>query len=265
MCFLQTDVTSLRLQDWKHQGINMSDSFKEDLQKALLKKDKVGAAKKAQEYLDFINNVPLNIAITGESGSGKSTLVNALRGIKNNSEGAAPTGVTETTMEPTEYTHPENPKIKIWDLPGVGTTKFPAAKYLKHVGFKKYDFFIIVSSERFKENDAKLAKEIKKMKKNFYFVRSKVDHNIQDEKENSPDLKEDELLQVIRNKCTKELEKLGIESPKVFLVSSLKLHLYEFRELSRALMMDLLNSSEKFCFFLCQTLIWKSLSRRQRF
>ncbi|KAK7903938.1 hypothetical protein WMY93_016545 [Mugilogobius chulae] len=217
----------------------MSDPCKEDLKAALQKRDKVEVATKAQEYLDLINNVPLNIAITGESGSGKSSLVNALRGIKNNTPGAAPTGAVETTMEPTEYTHPQNPKIKIWDLPGIGTTKFPAAKYLKHVGFEKYDFFIIVSNDRFRENDAKLAKEIKTMKKNFYFVRSKIDNTIRDEKESNPNLNVKELLQVIRNKCTKELVELGIKSPKVFLVSSLKLHLYEFRELSRAFMVDL--------------------------
>ena len=35
-------------------------------------------------------------------------------------EGAAETGVTETTREPTIYPHPTNEKIKFWDLPGIG-------------------------------------------------------------------------------------------------------------------------------------------------
>uniref|UniRef100_A0A8C6TVG1 IRG-type G domain-containing protein n=1 Tax=Neogobius melanostomus TaxID=47308 RepID=A0A8C6TVG1_9GOBI len=185
------------------------------------------AAQKALEYLDRLKNVPLNIAITGESGSGKSTLVN----------GAAPTGAVETTMEPTEYIHPQYPNVKIWDLPGVGTTKFTADKYLEHVGFEKYDFFIIVSCDRFRENDAKLAKEIQKMKKKFYFVRSKIDNSIRDEKDGDPELNEVNLLELIRDNCSKgnHCFKLGFESPKVFLVSSLKLHLYEFEDLWKTL------------------------------
>uniref|UniRef100_A0A8C6TXJ6 IRG-type G domain-containing protein n=1 Tax=Neogobius melanostomus TaxID=47308 RepID=A0A8C6TXJ6_9GOBI len=192
---------------------------------ALQNSDLSLAAQKALEYLDRLKNVPLNIAITGESGSGKSTLVN----------GAAPTGAVETTMEPTEYIHPQYPNVKIWDLPGVGTTKFTADKYLEHVGFEKYDFFIIVSCDRFRENDAKLAKEIQKMKKKFYFVRSKIDNSIRDEKDGDPELNEVNLLELIRDNCSKELQKLGFESPKVFLVSSLKLHLYEFEDLWKTL------------------------------
>uniref|UniRef100_A0A8C6WES9 IRG-type G domain-containing protein n=1 Tax=Neogobius melanostomus TaxID=47308 RepID=A0A8C6WES9_9GOBI len=195
-------------------------SFSDVLQSPT-KNDQALAAKKAKMYLDKMNNIPLNIAITGESGSGKSTLVNALRGIKNGTEGAAPTGVTETTMEPTEYLLPEHPNIRIWDLPGIGTVNITADKYLEYVGFEKYDFFIIVSSECFKENDAKLAKEIQKMKKKFYFDRSKID----------------QILNIIRNYCTKG--KLGFESPKVFLVSGFRLDLYEFEDLRKTLMEEL--------------------------
>ena len=35
-------------------------------------------------------------------------------------EGAAETGVTETTTETIAYTHPTNDKITFWDLPGIG-------------------------------------------------------------------------------------------------------------------------------------------------
>uniref|UniRef100_A0A8C6TYS7 IRG-type G domain-containing protein n=1 Tax=Neogobius melanostomus TaxID=47308 RepID=A0A8C6TYS7_9GOBI len=173
----------------------------------------------------------MNIAITGESGSGKSTLVNALRGIRNKTPGAAETGVKETTIEKTEYIHPKNDKIRIWDLPGIGTTKFTTDKYFKEMEFEKYDFFILVSNDRFRENDAKLAKEIQKMKKKFYFVRSKIDQNITSEKEEDPDLNEENLLKLIRDNCITELQVLGVESPKVFLVSGLRLDLYEFRDL----------------------------------
>uniref|UniRef100_A0A8C6SQ97 IRG-type G domain-containing protein n=1 Tax=Neogobius melanostomus TaxID=47308 RepID=A0A8C6SQ97_9GOBI len=200
--------------------------------------DQALAVRKAK-YLDESNNVCLNIAITGESGSGKSSLINALRGIRNNTQGAAPTGVWETTMKPTEYLHPEHPNIRLWDLPGVGSTGFPPDKYLECVEFEKYDFFIIVSDHHFRENDAKLAKEIHKMKKKFYFVRSKIDVDIQAEREDDPDFNEEKLLKSIRENCTEELQELGFESPKVFLVSGLKLHLYEFKDLRKTLEADL--------------------------
>uniref|UniRef100_A0AAZ3RKG9 IRG-type G domain-containing protein n=1 Tax=Oncorhynchus tshawytscha TaxID=74940 RepID=A0AAZ3RKG9_ONCTS len=66
-------------------------------------------------------------------------------------EGAAETGVTETTMKPIRYSHHTMTNVKIWDL-------------LSEVKFKTYDFFIIISTVRFKENDIMLAKEIQKMK-----------------------------------------------------------------------------------------------------
>uniref|UniRef100_A0A3B4BHL1 IRG-type G domain-containing protein n=1 Tax=Periophthalmus magnuspinnatus TaxID=409849 RepID=A0A3B4BHL1_9GOBI len=217
----------------------VAKEWKEELQAALQNNDQALAATKALDYIERLNNLPLTIAITGEAGSGKSSLVNALRGIKNKTKDAAPTGVKETTIEPKEYPHPQNQKIKIWDLPGIGTTRFTADKYLQHVGFEKYDFFIIVSNDRFRENDAKLAQEIQRMNKKFYFVRSKIDHNIQDEKDSDPDLNEEELLKTIRDDCTEGLQDLGIKSPKVFLVSSLRLHLYDFNLLWKTLEREL--------------------------
>ncbi|XP_034722291.1 interferon-inducible GTPase 5-like [Etheostoma cragini] len=192
------------------------------------------AAAKIQDYLDKQDNVQLNIAITGESGSGKSTFVNAFRGIPNrDKERAAPSGVKETTTDPTPYPHPNYPKVTLWDLPGIGTIRFPADEYLKKVGFDRYDFFIIISADRFRENDVKLAKEIQKMGKKFYFVRSKIDNNIRDEKKTrGSEFNDEEILKEIREDCIQGLEG-HVESPRVFLVSSFELHLYDFRLLEK--------------------------------
>ncbi|XP_003460006.1 interferon-inducible GTPase 5-like [Oreochromis niloticus] len=200
--------------------------------------DTAAAAARIQQYLERENNIPLNIAITGETGSGKSTFVNALRGMSDDDEGAAPTGVTETTIEVTEYPHPNYPNVTLWDLPGIGTTKFPAKKYLELVGFEKFDFFIIISDTRFRENDVKLAQEIQKMKKKFYFLRSKIDDNLRAERRKR-DFIEEETLTKIRDDCVHRLRGLGIESPQVFLVSSFELHLYDFSLLQQTLERDL--------------------------
>uniref|UniRef100_A0A3Q4GM99 Interferon-inducible GTPase 5-like n=1 Tax=Neolamprologus brichardi TaxID=32507 RepID=A0A3Q4GM99_NEOBR len=208
---------------------NISKHFAESKLEAenLENNDVAAAAARIHEYLERENNIPLNIAITGVAGSGKSTFVNAFRGLSNDDEGAAPTGVRETTSEVTPYPHPNNPNVMLWDLPGIGTTKFPAKKYLKLVGFEKFDFFIIISATRFTENDVKLAQEIQKMKKKFYFVRSKIDNDIQAERRRR-DFNEEETLTEIRDDCVHRLRGLGIKSPQVFLVSSFELHLYDF-------------------------------------
>ena len=173
----------------------------EDIKKALEKNDTDSAALITQKYLGDINNISLNIAVTGESGVGKSTFVNAFRGIDNTDERAAPTGVVETTMKPEPYPHPRHPNVTLWDLPGVGTTKFPADQYLKYIEFEKFDFFILVSADRFTENDAKLAKAIKTMGKNLYFVRSKIDNNLEAAQKSQREYDEEKTLQEIRDNC----------------------------------------------------------------
>ncbi|KAJ0068158.1 hypothetical protein NL108_017157 [Boleophthalmus pectinirostris] len=215
------------------------ENFNKKMKDALENQDQATAAKLAKEHLEKLEKVPLTIAVTGESGSGKSTFVNALRGLKNYDEGAAPTGPVETTMDPVEYDHPNHPSVKIWDLPGIGSPSFKADQYLETVGFEKFDFFFIISDNRFRENDAKLAEEIQKMKKKFYFVRSKIDHNIEDEKRNKKNFNEEETLSQIRQSCIKGLEQLEIESPKVFLISSFDLNLYDFGDLWETLECEL--------------------------
>uniref|UniRef100_A0A3Q3FBC7 IRG-type G domain-containing protein n=1 Tax=Labrus bergylta TaxID=56723 RepID=A0A3Q3FBC7_9LABR len=213
-----------------------SEQVHKEIKEALLKNDQALAVAKINEYFDQQKNVPLNIAITGESGSGKSTFVNAFRGIDNRDEKAAPTGTTETTMEVNPYPHPNHPNVTFWDLPGICTTKFPADKYMKHVGFEKFDFFIIVSSDRFKENDVRLAKEIQRMKKKFYFVRSKIDNSMRDEERTQRDFNKERSLKKIKDNC---LQEQGLKSPQVFLVSSFDLQLYDFHLLEETLEREL--------------------------
>ncbi|KAL0147038.1 hypothetical protein M9458_057562 [Cirrhinus mrigala] len=191
------------------------------------------ATAKAKMKMDQFFNVSLNVAVTGVTGSGKSYFVNALRGLKDGDDGTAPTGVTETTVEPTMYEmNPEMPNVKIWDLPGIGSPNFKAKKYLKDVKFNTYDFFIILTSVRFMENDIMLAKEIRKQKKGFYFVRSKIDNDISSEKKKKG-FDEQKVLSIIREDCQKNLKELG--DPKVFLISSYDLEEYDFESLQNIL------------------------------
>ncbi|KAK7809990.1 hypothetical protein U0070_015727 [Myodes glareolus] len=200
-----------------------------------------------QEALSVINNAlkdvenaPLSIAVTGETGTGKSSFINALRGVGQEDEGAAPTGVKETTMERTSYLHPKLPQVKIWDLPGIGTTSFTPENYLTKMKFREYDFFIIISASRFKENDAQLAKAIAKTKMNFYFVRTKIDNELYNEKKSKPkSFNSENVLMKIREDCSKQLKDALSSEPPVFLVSNFDTSKYDFPKLESKLLYDL--------------------------
>ncbi|XP_028678271.1 interferon-inducible GTPase 5-like [Erpetoichthys calabaricus] len=196
------------------------------------------AAAVIQAHLESSDNVELNIAITGESGSGKSTFVNAFRGLDDEHPEAASSGVTETTVVPTKYTYPKFDKVFIWDLPGIGTPNFKAEEYLEKVNFKTYDFFIIIASERFKSSGVQLANEIQKMKKTFYFVRSKIDDSLR-AAQRRKNYNEEETLELIQQDCVRGLQELDICSPKVFLISSFELNLYDFPKLEETIEKEL--------------------------
>ncbi|XP_061453725.1 uncharacterized protein LOC133370863 [Rhineura floridana] len=190
--------------------------------------------------LEAPDKIKLDIAITGKSGAGKSALVNALRGLSDDEEGAAKTGVQQTTMEVAAYQHPKHPSVTIWDLPGIGTPEFKAATYLWQVNFERYDFFIIVSWRRLCSSDILLAKGIKQLGKKFYFVHTKIDMVLEGVKRGrSHYFDEGSVLQEIRDACIQKLEEEKFASQEVFLLSRYDLNKYDFHLLEETLEKDL--------------------------
>ncbi|KAL8220087.1 UNVERIFIED_CONTAM: hypothetical protein K2H54_038410 [Gekko kuhli] len=157
--------------------------------------------------LNLLENTTLDIAITGMSGAGKSSLVNALRGMPDYGE-------------------------------GIGTPQFEPKEYLEQVNFEKYDFFIIVASNRFTTNDALLACEIQKMGKKFYYVRTKVDVSIDSERR-KPNFIQEKCLEEIRTYCRENLTQARESVPMVFLISRWDLQMYDFPFLQETLENDL--------------------------
>ncbi|XP_043560282.1 interferon-inducible GTPase 5-like [Chiloscyllium plagiosum] len=225
----------------KDETVESSNStFFTDEELAKLKSDyDMGGVEKVktvvQQKVTQLDNTELNVAVTGQTGAGKSSFINAMRGLEFDDEGAAEVDTVETTMEPTGYKHPSLPNVCFWDLPGIGTNKFPANKYLNKMKFKSYDFFIIISACRFTENDTKLAREIKRLGKNFYFVRSKIDCDLYSKRKRGRQCNEEEELNKIRNDCVSKLQEAGIPSPRVYLISNFDLNLYDFSLLNKAL------------------------------
>ncbi len=199
----------------------ISDEEKSEAEEAMEKGGMTGLKKYMDKKLNAWRKVPLNIAITGDSGAGKSTFINSFRGLEASHSEAAEVGVTETTAVVKKYPHPNHENFVLSDLPGVGTVKFPRVQYLKKVGFEKFDFFLILGSNRFTENDLWLAKEVKQQHKKFYFIRTKIDQDIKNDKDDHPTRhNETTLLERVKTDCSKQLERggLGTGNP-VFLIS----------------------------------------------
>ena len=174
-----------------------------------------------EDSLDSWKNLPLHIAVTGKTGSGKSAFINTVRGLVADDVGAAEVGTTEQNTEPHPYPHPDNPKLLFWDLPGVGTQKFPRDTYLKDIHFERFDCYIIITSERFTENDLWLAKQVESKGKKFYFIRNKVDQDIRNELYDHPKLfDEATLIEKLRQNCLDNLQNAGLKMSPVFIISS---------------------------------------------
>ena len=107
-----------------------------------------------------------------------------------------------------------------WDLPGIGTPIFPdLAKYCKDVNLERYHLFLIFTAGRFTENDLKLARKIKSIGKNFFFVRTKIDVDVQAQKRKRS-FNKDTLLQEIRADCSNNLGDLLSNQQDIFLISN---------------------------------------------
>uniref|UniRef100_A0A8C4YNX1 Interferon-inducible GTPase 5-like n=2 Tax=Gopherus evgoodei TaxID=1825980 RepID=A0A8C4YNX1_9SAUR len=194
----------------------------------------MAAAAELQKKLESIENTPLDIAIMGESGAGKSSFVNAIRGLHDDDEGAAKTGVKQTTMKRKAYPYPRLQNVTIWDLPGIGTPSFEADKYLNRVKFNNYDFFIIVTATCFTSHHITLARAIHRLGKRFYYVRSKVDIDLRAE-QRKRNFNKERTLQEIREDCKENLRKAGETSLWVFLLCSWELTEYDFQLLQETL------------------------------
>ncbi|XP_032625155.1 interferon-inducible GTPase 5-like [Chelonoidis abingdonii] len=177
--------------------------------------------------LEEPSQIRLDVAILGEAGSGKSALVNALRGVGCGEPETAPTGVTATTQKATAYAHPTVPGLYLWDLPGVGVTEEDVGR----LDLSRYDFFLLTASERYHHIQSRLARAISAAGKRFFFVRTKVDVDAQP----GP---EPRSMEEIRGSCVGALQKDGVGSPSVFLVSSLLREAYDLPALQAALESD---------------------------
>ena len=152
-------------------------------------------------------------------------------------EGAAEVGVTETTREVKAYDHPTNPKIKFWDLPGIGTPNYPdMATYCEKVELEKFDAFLILTGGRFTADELKLAEKIKSINKNFFLIRTKIDASVDSERKRKRSFNEKAMLQKIRSDCAENLGDLLSEMRDIFLISNYDRDKWDFARLLQAIL-----------------------------
>ena len=186
----------------------------------------------------FVN---INIGITGESAVGKSSFINCIRDTAADDTDGAPVGYGDTTTEPTRYCHPYNEELVFWDLPGVGTAKYPRnEKYLDSINFERYDFFLILSDNRFSTNDVWLAREMAKRKKLFFFVRTKIDEAMENEKIiRGKDFSASAVLDKINKDCQNNFKAAQLSETHIFCISNYHREMWQFEELMEQIVVAL--------------------------
>jgi len=124
--------------------------------------------KKFKKDLESYKNAKIKCGIIGRSGTGKSSLINAIAG-----EDVAEVGEIETTMNVNEPI--EHGGLLFYDLPGCSTSSFPKENYINEFNIEDFDCVILVTADRFYDDDLFLMQELIRIKKPVYAVRTKMD------------------------------------------------------------------------------------------
>ena len=165
--------------------------------------------------------------------------------MKNDAPNAAKTGVVETTMEVEKYPYPKNENITLCDLPGIGSEKYPDLKaYCKKINLRDFDEFLIITTTRFTNNDVQLAKKLKSINRPFFFVRTKIDLDCQNESEKES-FEKTKMLEEIKTKCSQNLKSLCVDT--TFLISNKHPREYDFPLLVEAIL-NKLSLDKQVCF-----------------
>lgn len=164
---------------------------------------------KFKQDLENFKNARVTCGIIGRSGTGKSSLINAIVG-----EEVSAVGEVETTMEISAPV--EHRGLLFYDLPGSSTINFPKETYIEKMGIKNFDCVILVTSDRFYEDDLYLLTEVLKLSIPVFPVRTKIDISV--ERGLKRDIPEKETCKTVYDNLKSALE--GCNFKGIYLTSA---------------------------------------------
>ncbi|MFS0725695.1 GTPase [Paenibacillus sp. 1P07SE] len=139
--------------------------------------------------LEKESKTTINIALFGQPGAGKSSLINAIIG----DNVAQVSTNTDTTVEAGSVAWGEDSSLLLTDLPGYGTSAFPADDYWERFDLDRYDLFLCVFSGKFHEADDALFRKIIAKRKPCIFVRNFTDTLFDTKKQKNRDQLKEEI------------------------------------------------------------------------
>ncbi len=177
-------------------------------------------ASRCREKIEEFEKTQVRCGLIGPSGSGKSSLINAIAG-----ERIAQVGVVETTNDPLELSHRG---ITFVDLPGCGTRRWPKETYVERLNLASYDCFLLVTAQRFYENDVFLFQQLRTLGKPCFVVRNMIDRAIEDGRHDHGH-DEAETRRIIEQDIREEL--LPDPPERVYLTSARQPSLHDLQDL----------------------------------
>lgn len=148
-------------------------------------------------------------------------------------------GTFEKTVEAKPYPHPLNSAVTLWDHPGLDTLKHPDPKtYLKTFYLKRFDAFLLFVKGNYTKTDQDLAKELHSLKKPFFLIRTKIEHDLLRARKSNM---EDMVLQKIRGNALEMFTDLTDSEgeKKLYLISNFHPEEWDFKRLKKEILNEL--------------------------
>ncbi|RMD82581.1 MAG: hypothetical protein D6815_08875 [Candidatus Dadabacteria bacterium] len=125
-------------------------------------------ARRLRKRLEAQNADPVTVALFGQPGAGKSSLINKL-------VGRPLATVGQKTDQTVQAQIVEWEGLRLVDLPGYGTSKFPPNAWIKKFDPRSFDMFLCVFSGKFHSADTKMFHDLEAKGRTCLFVRQKSD------------------------------------------------------------------------------------------
>lgn len=176
---------------------NYSHDMQAEIIRMFAEKDWREELKEIRRRLAKKEQTIVKIALVGQPGAGKSSVINKLIGKE-----LFETGVhTDTTVESKEVSWQD---LKIADLPGYDTKRFPFEKWCEEFRVEDYDLYLFVFAGKLHDADTKLFtkfKEWNNVRKHPYFIVRNKEDNIWADGKTLEELKK-EIEQDVRSKMS---------------------------------------------------------------